>query len=103
MDFLLHIKALILASMLKLFFIAIWSTFLCFFSPFISYAQLTTDTINLLNGNMVIGTIKHSTGEAIAIKPIKGAKSLYFIDYERIFSINTGKGEELFYRKDTAQ
>jgi len=66
-----------------------------------SMAQNGKDTLLLLNGAVVIGTVIDTTNGVTAIKNQKDSTKNIIIENDRIFSITTANGESIMYVYDT--
>ncbi len=64
-------------------------------------AQNGKDTLLLLNGAVVIGTVIDTTNGVTAIKNQKDSTKNIIIENDRIFSITTANGESIMYVYDT--
>ncbi len=65
------------------------------------FSQAKKDTILLLNGDILTGTIMEMTVDNFTIKESEKAKRLYVIDNDRIFSYIDHSGEHFLYVYDT--
>lgn len=81
-------KRILLSSILFLFFVQ-------------CYSQTGSDTLLLLNGDVVIGTVLDTTNGSISLINPKNAKKNIVIENDRIFSIKNKKGENFIYVYDT--
>ncbi|MGQ0828554.1 MAG: hypothetical protein ACT4ON_09185 [Bacteroidota bacterium] len=68
---------------------------------FKGFSQIGTDTILLLNGNIIITNIIDSTGGSVSFKNPKKPKKNTVIENDRIFSITDSTGENIIYTYDT--
>jgi len=68
---------------------------------FQGFSQTGTDTILLLNGNVIIASIIDTADGSVSFKNPKHLKKISVIENERIFSITNGKGENIIYSYDT--
>ncbi|MEO6903626.1 MAG: hypothetical protein ABI315_10815 [Bacteroidia bacterium] len=89
--------------MQKTFSLTFFITCVGILSSICCYSQPSLDTLTLLTGKVIIGTIKNSIGDAIVVSHLKKPNSSFVIENDRIFSINSNKNEKLFYSKDTSQ
>ena len=88
-----------LAMMFKFISILILSFLLCTGQNL--SAQTAKDTILLLNGAVVIGTVIDTTNGITSLKNPKDSTKNIIIENDRIFSITNSNGESIMYVYDT--
>ncbi len=78
------------------------SSFLTLLITFIASKSFSqSDTILMLNGNIVITNIIDTTGGSVSFKNPKHPNKNIVLDNDRIFSITNSKGEFLYYVFDS--
>lgn len=88
-----------IADMTRIFSFITITLLVCFVTD--SFAQANADTLLLVNGDVIITSVKDtSKGEVTYANPKAGKKDLT-IENDRIFSIKNTKGETVYYKFDS--